>query len=70
MPNGWALRSAIAIRKLPVDGERIWISMIPKDERTDDGLALEREEAVHIIICFFSFLFIMRIIMNESGGGM
>ena len=44
--------------------------MIPKDERTDDGLALEREEAVHIIICFFSFLFIMRIIMNESGGGM
>jgi hypothetical protein len=44
--------------------------MIPKDERTEDGLALEREPRPHYYLFYFLFLFIMRIIMNESGGGM
>lgn len=67
VPNGWALRSAVAIRKLPVDGEG---AVIPKDERTELmgwGCPGEAEGAVHIIIWFLFFLFIIE--NNDESGG-
>jgi hypothetical protein len=55
VPSGWALRSAVAIRKLPVDGEG---AVIPKDERTNwwAGAALERQrEPSTLLLGFFLF---------------
>jgi hypothetical protein len=66
VPSGWALRSAVAIRKLPVDGDG---AVIPKDERTELmgwGCPGEAEGAVHIIIWFLSFLFIIE--NNDESG--
>jgi hypothetical protein len=66
VPSGWALRSAVAIRKLPVDGEG---AVIPKDERTELvgwGCPGEAEGAVHIITWFLSFFcLLLRIMMNQ-----
>jgi hypothetical protein len=59
VPNGWHPRSAIAIRKLPVDGETS-IDMIPKDEpKSNVG-------PCRSLLSFFFFLGLLRI-MNRVG---
>jgi hypothetical protein len=63
VPNGWHPRSAIAIRKLPVDGETS-IDMIPKDE-PKSNVGPCRSRPVRITIVLFLGGFVEN---NESGG--